>query len=167
VTPPDATAPATPPQVVGRVHRVTIAATSNAVADALRETVAEWGGTWNGDAAGGALTLPVQAGLRHGVLDGRATIAAVTGGSELALEIVGERWVLDRGSLVILVTAALASVAGVLWPFFPALARFAPLGLVLGVSAWLVVVSRLSHRGPAELLVEVAAALVEEPAAIE
>jgi hypothetical protein len=141
---------------------VTIAATPTAIAEALREAVQDWGGEWNGEAAG-ALTLPVQAGLRHGVLDGRATITAVAGGSELAIDIVGERWVLDRGSLVILVTAALASVAGVLWPFFPALARFAPLGLVLGVSAWLVVVSRLSHRGPAELLVEVAAACEEPP----
>lgn len=122
----------------------------------LAEVAELWGGEWRREGNGGALELPVQAGLRHGLLDLRVeTTALGVAGTRLELRVERERWVLHRAAVGMLVIAGLGSLAGVLWPFFPALGTVLPLALVLGVGAWLGVLSRLRNRGVRELLAEV------------
>lgn len=115
----------------------------------------DWGGEWRREGTGGRLDLPAQAGLRHGLLQ-----LAVRGrdegarGSELAFALTEERWLLHRPAVALLLAAALGGVAILLWPFVPGLGGLVPLALVLGVGAWLVVVSRLRHHGLTEFLAD-------------
>ncbi|HEV8237889.1 MAG TPA: hypothetical protein VGS57_00810 [Thermoanaerobaculia bacterium] len=129
---------------------------------AVASTVEDWNGEWTaaGD-GGGELRLPVEAGLRRGFVRGRVTATAAAAGSELALEIVESRWWVHRVAVALLLGAAIPASAGVLWPFVPAVAPLVPLGLVLGAAAWLAILARLRHRGPAEFLSDVEAALDE------
>lgn len=140
-------------------HRLRTRATAEAALGALGEVVEAWGGEWQ--AASSQLEVPLHAGLRHGRTQGHARAVEQIGGSELVLELGEPQWALDRGAVVMLVVAAAAGVAAVLWPFFPLLAKLAPLGLVLGASVWLVVLSRLRNRGVAELLRDVEGMLAD------
>jgi hypothetical protein len=125
-----------------------------------------WGGTWEPRDGGGLLHLPVQAGLRHGVLEVGVTATGLpAGGVELAFGVQDAAWRIHRTGVGLLVLAALGALAMVLWPFVPALSPLAPMGVVLGVAAWLVVLSRLRHHGLAELAEDVAERLEAHPAA--
>jgi hypothetical protein len=126
---------------------------------ALVSTVEDWGGEWNAAGEGGELRLPVEAGLRRGFVRARAVATVEGRGSELTVEIVEARWWVHRTALALLLGAAVPATAGVLWPFYPALAPLVPLGLVLGAASWLAILSRLRHRGPAELMADLEAAL--------
>ena len=126
---------------------------------ALAATVEAWNGEWNAAGDGGELRVPLEAGLRRGFARGRVTATAVGHGSELAIEVVEARWWVHRIAAALLFGAAVPAVAAVLWPFYPALAPLVPLGLVLGAAAWLAILARLRHRGPAELVADVDAAL--------
>ncbi len=126
---------------------------------ALVSTVEDWGGEWTPSGEGGELRLPVEAGLRRGFVRACATATAEGRGSELTLEVVDARWWVHRTALALLLGAAVPAIAGVLWPFYPALAPLVPLGLVLGAASWLAILARLRHRGPAEMLADVEAAL--------
>lgn len=130
---------------------------------ALAETAAEWEGEWEREGSGGRLALPVQGGLRHGVVQVQASAHAVAGGSELVLRTERADWHLRRSATLLLLVALLGAVAATLWPFVPALQSLPPLGLVLAVAAWLAVLTRLRHRSVAELLDEVGARLEEPP----
>ena len=124
---------------------------------AVAAAAEEWGAEWEPRDAGGRLHLPVQAGLRHGRLDvAVAATPAAAGGVELAFDVAAAAWSIHRTAVGLLVIAGLGALATLLWPFVPALGPLAPMGLVLGVAAWLVVVSRLRHHGVAELLEDVA-----------
>jgi hypothetical protein len=142
------------------VHRLRTRATAAETLGALGEVVEAWGGEWR--AATRELEVPLQAGVRHGWLRGRADAAAQIGGSELVLHTEEPRWALDRSAVLMLLLAAASGLCCVLWPFYPPLGRFVPIGLVLGASVWLVVLSRLRNRGIAELLEEVEEALADE-----
>ncbi len=146
-----------------RVYRLRSPHAVEKLLAACATAVEDWGGEWRACANGGELQLPVHAGLRRGIATARATAARSGAGSELSIAVNETNWWLDRSAVVLLVTAALAASALVLWPFFPAVAKLAPLGLVLGAGVWLVVLARLRHAGPAEFLAQVEAAL-EEPA---
>lgn len=145
-----------------RVVRLSTRAASGEALDALAEAVSGWGGEWSAEEGGGTLVVPVRAGLRYGLLRARARAAATPGGCEIVLEVIEERWSLNRSAVLLLTVAGLTSLAGVLWPFVPALTPFAPLGLVLGASAWLAILARLRHQGAGELLAEAAAALDDD-----
>lgn len=126
---------------------------------AVASTVEDWSGEWTPAGDGGELRLPVEAGLRRGFVRGRVSAKAASGGSELALEIVEERWWVHRVAVALLLGAAIPAMAGVLWPFVPAVAPLVPLGLVLGAAAWLAILARLRHRGPAQFLSDLEGAL--------
>jgi hypothetical protein len=128
---------------------------------AVASTVEDWSGEWTAAVDGGEVRLPVEAGLRRGFVRGRVTVTGASGGSELAIEIVEERWWVHRVAVALLLGAAIPAMAGVLWPFVPAVAPLVPLGLVLGVASWLAILARLRHRGPAEFVADLDAALAE------
>lgn len=126
---------------------------------ALAETAAEWDGEWAREGGGGRLALPVQGGLRQGVVQVQASAHAVAGGSELVLRTESAHWALRRSATLLLLVALLGAAAATLWPFVPALQSLPPLGLLLAVAAWLAVLTRLRHKSVREFLDEVEARL--------
>lgn len=119
---------------------------------ALGEAAAEWEGEWEREGTGGRLALPVQGGLRHGVVQVQASAHPVTGGAELVLRTERADWHLRRSAVLLLLVALLGAATATLWPFVPALQSLPPLGLVLAVAGWLAVLTRLRHRAVAEFL---------------
>ena len=157
-TPAPAGTGAEPPQV----FRLRTERDREAALAALATTVEAWAGEWTAQGDGGELRVPVEAGLRRGFLRARVSAAAVSGGSEVVLEVVEARWWVHRAAVALLLGAAIPALAGALWPFYPAVGPLVPLGLGLGVASWLAILARLRHRGSAELLADVEAAM-EEP----
>jgi len=135
---------------------------------AVRRAADAWGAEWQPGSlhrAGiGRLRLPVTAGIRFGVLDGELRVAPDPGASsesseDLCSEVTyrpeSSLYFVNTKILVILVIAALGGLLVVIWPFFPqhrALAQVAPLGAVLALVGWFLVISRLENRGPREFL---------------
>ena len=158
------TAPADASAQTPQVLRLRTDRDRDAALAALVSTVEDWGGDWTAAGDGGELRFPVEAGLRRGFVRARATTSVEGRGSELTVAVVEARWWVHRTALALLLGAAVPATAGVLWPFYPALAPLVPLGLVLGAASWLAILSRLRHRGPAELLADVEAALAEPKA---
>ena len=137
-------------------HRLRTTADAPTALAAVADAAEAWGGSWELREGGGLLRLPVQAGLRHGELEvGVAATGLPAGGVELAFGVERAAWTVHRTAAGLLVMAALGALATLLWPFVPALGPLAPMGVVLAVAAWLVVLSRLRHHGLAELTEEV------------
>ena len=60
-------------------------------------------------------------------------------------------------------TPGFGGISAVLWPLFPErLLPFVPLGLVMAIGAWLLIVSRLRSAGPQDFLDTVAELAEEE-----
>ena len=141
------------------LFRLRTRATTERALAALGEIVTDHGGEW--DVVSGAVTMPLQAGIRHGLARGSARALPQIAGSELLVRVDDTRWQLDRSAVLLLLLGAAGGVVCVLWPFFRSMAAFVPVGLVLGVSVWLAVLSRLRHVGVGELLAQVESELEE------
>ncbi len=119
---------------------------------AIEEAAELWGALWRSEGEGGHLALPVVEGLRHGLVRGHLAISASTDGTSLSLEIVDRELRLNRSAVFILVLGALGGLTVVLWPLSPRILQLAPLGVVLAIAAWLMVVSRLRSSGVDQFL---------------
>ena len=113
------------------------------VARAVRQAADDWGARWQPDGRGGRLLLPVSQGLKRGLVVARIEIESTAEGSELNLTVEDEDYRLNRPAVVVLLLGAAGGLVTALWPFFPGLLRLAPVGAVLALVAWLLVVSRL------------------------
>ena len=162
-------------------YREIIAASPARVAAAVAPAAGKWGADWipgdgtgNGgrssEEAAGRLRLPVAAGIRRGVLDGELWLgSAATGSAEAADGEDGPPeqstrvefrprdsvYFVDTKIAVVLAISALGGLLVVVWPFLPPseeLAQIVPLGVVLALAGWLLVVSRLENRGVEEFL---------------
>ncbi|MDX1632035.1 MAG: hypothetical protein R3234_09250 [Thermoanaerobaculia bacterium] len=125
------------------------------VLGAAREAVELWGGEWTEtetENVAAEVRFPVQAGLRHSVARARIRSEREPAGIRLVLELDPLSWHLHGPAVAVLLPAALAALAVVLWPFFPALGALVPLGLVTALGAWFLVLTRLQNRGASELL---------------
>jgi hypothetical protein len=128
------------------------------VTEAVRESAEIWGATWDldhqtGSSARGRLTLPVRAGLRHGSLTGPVTVEGTgTRTTRLAFHPEDAEYHLWTPAVVVLLLAVGGSALVTLWPFFPELLPTAPLGAIMALSGWLLVVTRLKHQGTSEFL---------------
>jgi hypothetical protein len=136
-----------------------------APAEALRALGAaaeEWGAefapavTAGPGSAGGELRLPVVAGLRRGLLSGPVAVAPAGSGSRLVFRPVAQDYYLETSAVALLSMAAAGALLTVAWPLFPRLLPVAPLGLLLAVGGWFLVLSRLRGRGPEEFMASVA-----------
>jgi hypothetical protein len=126
---------------------------------AIGRAAEAWGAELEmGGAAGGVLRLPVVAGLRRGLLSGQLAVEATADGSRVVFRPQESSYYLHTASVGVLVVAGLGSVLAVAWPLYPELLGLAPLGAVLALSGWFLVVSRLRSEGPEEFLKTVAAA---------
>ena len=129
-------------------HQVELVAQTTRVSAALKEAAEAWGADWQEAIDGGRLTLPTLTGLRRGVLVGRVTVQPAGRGSRIVFRIEESAHRINRPATVILLMGAIGGVSIVLWPFYPPLLGFAPVGVVLAFAAWLLVASRLRHSGP-------------------
>ena len=91
------------------------------------------------------------------MLEGELAAEPVPGGSRLTLRVARSEYRLRTAAVACLVLGGLGGSVLVLWPFYPPLLRLAPLGVVLALAAWFVVLSRLRVSGPEEFLETVAA----------
>jgi hypothetical protein len=123
--------------------------------DAVAEAADAWGGGFQRHGQGGDLVLPVQAGLRHGRLEGRVEVRPDETGSRLTLTVERIDYRVHRPAMIILLLGAAAGLVLVLWPFVPGLEGLLPIALILVVGAWFLVVSRLQNRGAEEFLATV------------
>ena len=129
---------------------------------AIQEAAEMWGAVWHRESGGGRLGLPVVQGLRHGVVEGRLETGAVDGGTELSLEIQDHHYTVNRSAVAVLTLGALGGLSVVLWPLSPKLLQLAPIGAVLALVAWLLVVSRLRNSGVDDFF-DLVADLTEHP----
>jgi hypothetical protein len=141
------------------------AAASGARLAAGIEAAAEaWGAEWERE--GGRLDLPVSAGLHSGRLTGRLRVEPAASGSRLVFTVEARSWRPRTHAVALLVLAAAGGLVTVLWPFFPSLLGLAPVGAVLALSAWFLVISRLTTNSPEDFLA-LAAELGSEPPGAE
>lgn len=110
------------------------------------------------------LLVPVQAGIRSGVVELDWAAEAVRGGTRLRLEVVREVFRTSTAALTILAIGAAGGIMTIIWPLHPNLLGLAPLGALLALLAWLLVVSRLKSYGPEDFLSTIAAMASEEAA---
>jgi len=128
-----------------------------AVAAALAEVTAGWGGEWTPHAGGGRLALPVVHGLRRGVELGDVALARLgEARTRLVWTPEASHLHVERRSVAVLSFAAVPLVVTIAWPFWPALFPLVPFAAVTGLVAWWLVVSRLRPRGPEEFFADVA-----------
>ncbi|MCG8462262.1 MAG: hypothetical protein MI919_38755 [Holophagales bacterium] len=156
------------PAIEEREHGVVLDEHPAAALNLLAGTAEKWGALWQKeDGHRGRLGLPVSAGIRQGWVAGPVKAEALDGKKGRCrlsfTEEVGEYQV-DRAAVMVLSIAGFAGVATLLAPFFPRLWPFVPLGFVLGLAAWLMVVARLRNSGPEDFLQAVADEAGPEPA---
>lgn len=135
------------------------------VLKAVERAAEDWGAGWQAGIAGGRLELPISAGLRHGRMSARLDLEGGLAGEGVGEDGPRTRVVLrpERAeyhlwtpAVVMLVVAVAGALLTVVWPFFPKLLPLAPFGAILGLSAWLLIITRLQNRGPEEFLALVA-----------
>jgi hypothetical protein len=128
---------------------------------AIASTAEEWDATWQpgAEADPGTLYLPIVAGLRRGFLEARVTTAPDGSGVDVRVEPLREELHLQWNAVVVLGLAALGALTAVLWPFVPALQPLLPFALLIALSGWFLVVTRLRSSGVEEFFAAVGKAL--------
>ncbi len=148
----------------GERHSLELDIAPGAALVALGETAEAWGADWKREGEGGSLVLPVLAGLRRGYLLAKVAVAerqAGAAGTRVELTVEKAELHVHRQAVAILIVAAVASLATVLWPFFPGLLALAAPATVIALGAWFLIVSRLKTSGPEDFLKAVEAAAAE------
>lgn len=111
-----------------------------------------WGADWRPGINGGRLHLPIAAGIRRGSVQGELRIEAAGRGSRLRFLPAEAVYEVQTGAVIILLLAAAGGVMTVVWPFFPDLLPLAPLGALIALSGWFLVISRLTTNTPDDFL---------------
>lgn len=134
-------------------HHMELEAEIDVVRGAIQEVAEQWGADWQSEFDGGTVTLAVTSGLRRGVVRGRITLTDnSTHRTGLSFRVEQERMDLNRPAAGTLLLGAVGCGGVVLWPFFPRLMPLAPIGFLIAVATWLMVVSRLRNSGVEEFL---------------
>lgn len=139
-------------------HVATVAATPAEALRAVGQAAEDWGAEWHAGTSGGHLELPVSAGLRYGRLSGEISVArSGAAGAEVVFRPERADYRLWTRAVVVLALSGLGALVTVVWPFYPRLLGLAPVGALLGLSAWFLIVSQLRNEGADEFLGHVAA----------
>ena len=133
-------------------HELRVDVSPEAVLSALAGTAEEWGAEWTPQGDGGRLYLPVLAGLRRGLMEGRVRVRSSGSSTRLILEAETTHWRVHRAAAAVLVMGLLGALPVLLWPLGTEWLALAPVGLVLMFLAWFMVVSRLRTAGAVEFL---------------
>lgn len=133
-------------------HRIELDASPEAALDSVAAAADLWGASWQPEALGGTLRLPVVRGLWRGVEQCHVALSAKGSGSTLELT-VEESWQqVNRAAVVVLLFGGAGGLIVALWPFFPGLMPLLPVAVVLAIVAWLLVVARLRSSYPEDFL---------------
>lgn len=108
------------------------------------------------------LLVPARAGIRAGVVEVDWSVEPAEGGTRLRFEVVEEELRTSTVAVFILAIGAAGGIMTVVWPLHPGLLGLAPLGALLALLAWLLVVSRLRSYGPEDFLSTVAGLASQE-----
>ena len=149
-------------------HAIDLPQAPAAALRALGAAAEEWGADFAPAVTGGAggeLRLPVVAGLRRGLLSGPVAVAPAGHGSRVVFRPAAQDYYLETSAVAMQLLAAAGALLSVAWPLFPQLLPVAPLGAVLAVGGWFLVLSRLRGQGPEEFLASVASHAGAETAA--
>ncbi len=119
--------------------------------DAVARAAEEWGAEFEPLGAGGNLRLPVLEGLQRGLIYGAVAIDAEGGGARVVVVPSASVYALNTPAFCLVLVAGVGAVLTVLWPLFPRLLPFAPLGAVLAIAGWFQV-SRQQKRGPEDFM---------------
>lgn len=119
---------------------------------AVEQAAEIWGAEWSRDGDGGLLELPVQAGLRRGLVRSQVAVEALATGSRLKLRTEECVYELMGAHLVVLLMGALGGLVLVVSPFHPPLLPLIPVAGLLLLAAWFLVAAQVRHRGPEEFL---------------
>lgn len=133
-------------------HRIDLDCPPAEALAAVGKAAEAWGADWQRGIDGGRLDLPIAAGIRHGLVKGRLEIERRGAGSSVHYRTEDAVYVVRTAPVAILVMAGAGGVMTVIWPFFPALLPLAPLGGIIALSGWFLVVSRLSTSSPDDFL---------------
>jgi len=133
--------------------------------EALSDGADAWNGTWHRHGGGGQLTLPVAAGIRHGVLHGEVSVQPRGEGVRVTYHVERAEYQTNAGAVLILALGALGVLAMLAWPLLPGTSpNLVGSGFIMILLAWLVVGSRLRHRGAADFLASLGPRPGETPA---
>lgn len=146
-----------------REHTLSLPVPPREASSALEEAAEAWGADLEAGRAARKIQLPILAGLRRGMLRGTATVEPAAGGSRLVLREEERLDYLHTPSVMVLLLAVLGAALTVLWPFYPQLLPVAPLGALMALGGWFLVISRLRSSGPEEFLKTVEAISEVEP----
>jgi hypothetical protein len=143
---------------VSEVSSIELAASPEQALAGVEAAAELWGAAFDRDGLGGAVRIPVRAGVRRGVAQGNLRVEPL-GDSEsrLTLEIDSATYRLQVQLVVVLAIAALGGLAALLWPLLPRIQPLAPFGAILALSAWFLVITRLDVSRPEDFLDAVAA----------
>lgn len=133
----------------------------------IRDVAEAWGGEWRGGAGhSGQLELPIVSGLRVGWITAAVAVDVGPGGRSLRLRVERSRERAQWGAVLLLMVAALGGLSALFLPLLatrnPQLLALAPVGALLSLGGWFLIVARLRTAGPREFLDQVAGEL--EPA---
>jgi len=156
VTPPPAEHAIDLPQAPAAALRALGTAAEEWGADFAPAAASAAGAAGSAGGAGGELRLPVVAGLRRGLLSGPVAVAPAGHGSRVVFRPAAQDYYLETSAVAMQLLAAAGALLSVAWPLFPRLLPVAPLGAVLAVGGWFLVLSRLRGKGPEEFLASVA-----------
>jgi len=123
----------------------------NALA-AVDKAAEAWGADWQRGIEGGRLGLPVAAGIRRGLARGQIRVERSGAGSRVSFHAEESVFYVQTAAVGILVLAAAGGALTVAWPFFPALLPLAPLGAIVALSGWFLVITRLTTSTPDDFL---------------
>ena len=129
-------------------HQRQLSKPAAAVLDLVGDAAEMWGAEWQPANQGGQLRLPVVQGLRHGVVEGTVTVEPTEDGVSLLFEVDKSTYRVNKSAFAILLLGGLGGVTLILWPVSTTFLQLAPLGAVLALVAWLMVVSRLRNSDP-------------------
>ena len=136
---------------------------------AVGKAAEAWGADWERGIEGGRIGLPIAAGIRRGLARGEVRVERAGAGSTVSFRADDTVFYVQTAAVGILVLAAAGGVLTVIWPFVPALLPLAPLGGIVALSGWFLVVSRLTTSTPDDflrLVAEVAAGDGEKEGAV-
>lgn len=114
---------------------------------AIGAAAEQWGAELEREEGTATLSLPVAAGLRHGLASARIEVDGTRARSTLTLSLVEAHYRLHKTGFAMLSLSGAGALITVICPFFPALLPFLPVGILLAVSGWLLVVARLRMSG--------------------
>lgn len=142
----------TPIQDASISPAVELAVSPELARQAVSGAAEAWGADWRPGINGGSLHLPIAAGIRRGSVQGELRIEAAGAGSRVRFLPGEATYHLQTGAVAILVMAAAGGVMTTIWPFFPDLLPLAPLGALIALSGWFLVISRLTTSTPEDFL---------------